>query len=77
MQKLKRNCIAHAKIKKNLHCPCKKLKKIALPMQKVKRICLAHAKSKKKTFAFLVQEIKKTCIANAEIKNVLHCQSKK
>ena len=46
MQKLKRICIAYAKIKNNLHCNAKNEKNLlALPMEKIKRICIAHAKN--------------------------------
>ena len=55
MQKIKRICIAYAKIEDNLHCPCIKLKnlhcrtknekKIAFPVQKIKKkICIPNAK---------------------------------
>ena len=58
MQKINKICIAYAKLKKNLYCPCKEIKIncIALPMKELKRICIA------------MQKIKITCIANAKNK---------
>ena len=50
MQKIKINCIAHAKIKKN-----------PLPLQKLKRICLAHAKNKKNICIPSARNKKKLC----------------
>ena len=57
MQKIKRICITHAKIKKKICIAVAKNKENLLTMQKLKRICSPNAKNENKLHSLKVEII--------------------